>query len=515
MNIVNIRGFAALAICLVSACSAEGVFVTFRHSDPAARKVTLAGEFNEWDKDELAMAKNDTGDWEARLDLEPGIYEYKYVVDGSWDKANKDSRMVRVKKETRPEETKIRVDETSQIRESRPPPTPTPPPVVQRIPKPAASAPMAPAGAKSIPVFDPTPLMAGERPFTFSSRGKSGPSASGANRFPFPQAAAFPAAVPEPQPPAPQDILASEPAEPEEPPVKNQADAESAEEEVTFRYKDPGATSVSLVGDFNGWKAGVSPMEKGRNGVWELTLPLAPGEYGYKIAVNGSTDWKQDPEQPLKKDDGFGGQNSMVRVVAGQSDMQIGDRAGTRSGGQADRAQEALESGVKILSNGMVRFVYVDPDAEQVYLGGSFNGWLPDAWPMMKMSNGVWVATIKLKAGIYTYKYNIGGVWKLDPGNPMTKEGGYGPDSLLEINPPAPAIRKVSVPFTVRADKAKRVTLAGEFNGWDPNGIELRKKSDGWWSTTIDLKPGTYEYKFLADGDWESLSRKPQKIEVK
>ena len=54
-----------------------------------ARKVYLAGSFNEWRNRELPMQKTATG-WQLPLYLAEGTHTYKFVVDGQWhaDKAN-------------------------------------------------------------------------------------------------------------------------------------------------------------------------------------------------------------------------------------------------------------------------------------------------------------------------------------------------------------------------------------------------------------------------------------------
>lgn len=54
-----------------------------------ANQVYLAGSFNDWRPDELAMEKTEEG-WFIPFVLAPGNYEYKFVVDGRWilDPAN-------------------------------------------------------------------------------------------------------------------------------------------------------------------------------------------------------------------------------------------------------------------------------------------------------------------------------------------------------------------------------------------------------------------------------------------
>lgn len=53
---------------------------------PAAgvRKVFLAGTFNVWSAGERRMIKTKDGSFRARMALEPGRHEYKFVVDGEW-----------------------------------------------------------------------------------------------------------------------------------------------------------------------------------------------------------------------------------------------------------------------------------------------------------------------------------------------------------------------------------------------------------------------------------------------
>lgn len=48
-----------------------------------AKCVTLAGGFNQWDPNQNLMRKTSTG-WETQLDLPPGEYPYKFIVDGNW-----------------------------------------------------------------------------------------------------------------------------------------------------------------------------------------------------------------------------------------------------------------------------------------------------------------------------------------------------------------------------------------------------------------------------------------------
>ena len=59
--------------------------VFFCVSAPGARKVYVAGEFNNWRLDASASLERDEGGvWRRSLTLPPGRYQYKYYVDGQW-----------------------------------------------------------------------------------------------------------------------------------------------------------------------------------------------------------------------------------------------------------------------------------------------------------------------------------------------------------------------------------------------------------------------------------------------
>lgn len=48
-----------------------------------ARNVVLTGSFNGWDESYPLMEKV-KGGWAMKIDLDPGYYEYKFIVDGNW-----------------------------------------------------------------------------------------------------------------------------------------------------------------------------------------------------------------------------------------------------------------------------------------------------------------------------------------------------------------------------------------------------------------------------------------------
>ena len=56
----------------------------FEFLDGTARKVCIAGSFNDWRPDATEMVPMGSGKWVRDLALAPGAYEYQLVVDREW-----------------------------------------------------------------------------------------------------------------------------------------------------------------------------------------------------------------------------------------------------------------------------------------------------------------------------------------------------------------------------------------------------------------------------------------------
>jgi chromosome partitioning protein len=61
----------------------KGVIFTYRNS--SANAVQLAGDFNNWVPDKnVETRRAPNGTWEKVVRLGPGVYQYRYFVDGQW-----------------------------------------------------------------------------------------------------------------------------------------------------------------------------------------------------------------------------------------------------------------------------------------------------------------------------------------------------------------------------------------------------------------------------------------------
>jgi len=70
--------------------------ISLTFDSPDAKEVFLAGDFNQWQLNhESKMELSQDGRWIKRLQLQPGCYRYRFVVDGQWrqDPANPSYQM--------------------------------------------------------------------------------------------------------------------------------------------------------------------------------------------------------------------------------------------------------------------------------------------------------------------------------------------------------------------------------------------------------------------------------------
>ncbi|MGC8990828.1 MAG: glycogen-binding domain-containing protein [Verrucomicrobiia bacterium] len=63
---------------------ASGKKVGLEYRAPDAKSVCVAGTFNNWQTDATPMKPQPDGLWTIELELPPGTYEYRFVVDGVW-----------------------------------------------------------------------------------------------------------------------------------------------------------------------------------------------------------------------------------------------------------------------------------------------------------------------------------------------------------------------------------------------------------------------------------------------
>lgn len=166
---------------------------------------------------------------------------------------------------------------------------------------------------------------------------------------------------------------------------------------LVFRLKGfTNARKVVLAGSFNDWNGNELMMNKTATG-WEIPYILGAGNYEYKFVVDGR--WMPDPANPS-----------------------------TVGSGNFTNSCITFKPNYTFTFSGF-------PDAKNVLVSGSFNGWSKESYRMVKTGNK-WTYPLYLAPGKYTYKFMVDGKWLLDPANELWEENETGTgNSVLWIEP--------------------------------------------------------------------------------
>ena len=57
---------------------------SFTYFAPTAENVLIAGDFTGWEENPISLKKQADGSWRATIPLDPGVHEYRFLVDGKW-----------------------------------------------------------------------------------------------------------------------------------------------------------------------------------------------------------------------------------------------------------------------------------------------------------------------------------------------------------------------------------------------------------------------------------------------
>jgi 1,4-alpha-glucan branching enzyme len=86
-----------------------------------------------------------------------------------------------------------------------------------------------------------------------------------------------------------------------------------------------------------------------------------------------------------------------------------------------------------------VEFKFFRPKASRVHLAGDFNHWHAKQLPMLRTTEGYWMAKIRLPHGEFKFRYCADGEWFTDYAAFGVEPGKFGMDSIVRIAKPRPA----------------------------------------------------------------------------
>ncbi len=315
---------AGSAVAAVTATGGKAP-VTFTYSNPAAKTVHVAGEFNNWlDNDqghvtghaEWQLQNDGAGNWKLTTALAPGKYKFKYVVDGGdkWDvdaskPASADGNSIIEVKASDAGSAVAAVTATGGKV-----------PVTFTYSNPAAKT-VHVGGEFNSWLDNDQGHVTGHAEWQLQNDGAGNwklatALAPGKYKFKYVVDGGDHWEL-DPNKPASTDgnsiieVKASDAAQAAPQPAAAGGTTASGAG-VTFTYADPNAKAVFLAGEFNNWSATANPMQKDATGAWTASVPLKPGRYQYKYVVDGN--WLQDTANPDSVNDGAGNINSVKTV---------------------------------------------------------------------------------------------------------------------------------------------------------------------------------------------------------
>ncbi|CAL2094623.1 hypothetical protein [Tenacibaculum sp. 190524A05c] len=167
------------------------------------------------------------------------------------------------------------------------------------------------------------------------------------------------------------------------------------------------------------------------------------------------------------------------------------------------------------------RLEFDDFDIRNVVVAGNFNSWSRDSWKMTKVNENIYQLRKKLEDFgenfNWEFKFVINNRIWAEPDEKISnitpaKEGDKNYHTYnLKIYDAYPT-ENGNAKFLLKGfRKAQKVVVSGSFNKWNEELFEMKKTNEGW-ELTLQLKPNTYEYRFIIDGHWIEDPHNPNKV---
>lgn len=275
---------------------------------------------------------------------------------------------------------------------------------------------------------------------------------------------------------------------------------------------------VHVAGTFQNpqWQPGDTPLADNGDGTWSVSLEVPPGSHEFKF-LNGN-DWSFAEMVPAACgiDDGNGGYNRVIEVD-----------------GSTDAMSTVCYSSCAACGMTTVRF-RVDMSNEEVssfgvHVAGSFQSWDTGSIELTDPDGDMVYESVQtfdaMDMTSIEYKFINGNTWT-DPNEFIDGEcsDDFGnrvltldsENIVLAADATGAAycygsctacVAPLVVTFTVDMSVVNEVSpdgvhLAGSFQGWDPAGTPLMDNGDGTWSVSLEMPPGSHEFKFINGNDW-------------
>lgn len=284
---------------------------------------------------------------------------------------------------------------------------------------------------------------------------------------------------------------------------------------------------VFVAGSFQGWNSTSSPMIEETPGIYAFTIDVVEGTYAFKF-INGST-WENFTGTCLVND-GSGNFNRSVTVASEAIDQ----------GPVCFNSCSDCDPIINPTETNMITFIVNMSNqvvsAQGVHIAGNFQGWSPSSTEMESIGNGLYSITLELDEWAnLSYKFINGNDWPqqevvpsscgLPDGfggyNRITETGTYditiGPICFGECADCEVIVEPTFVTMLFQVDMSNEtvspqgVHVAGNFQGWNPNGTVMTDLGGGIYELTYQVEANsTVEFKFINGSNWTDQEIVPE-----
>jgi hypothetical protein len=211
----------------------------------------------------------------------------------------------------------------------------------------------------------------------------------------------------------------------------------SAQNNITFSVDMSGQsfTQAYISGSFNGWSGDANALTDLTGGIWEITLPIADGEYEYKFTYDNWTGQDTFTQGDVCTITNYG--NTNRRLVVAGADQTL---ATAPFNGCAESATNPGPHSITINVDmngygGALGTVYINGENHNAQGLGNWCGACGN--DMTDQGAGIWSTTLSLEEFSYQFKFTVDG-WSdqegFNPGDTQTATDGTNTNRYINVD---------------------------------------------------------------------------------
>ncbi|MFN8863385.1 MAG: T9SS type A sorting domain-containing protein [Flavobacteriales bacterium] len=293
---------------------------------------------------------------------------------------------------------------------------------------------------------------------------------------------------------------------------------------VTFQVDMSNQTvspqGVYLTGNFVMWMPAAVALENAGNGIYSATIELLPGDYDFRFA-NG--DQAADQESVPVFCGAENEEEGLVRYI----EVTAGEPLIIPAVCFSECAEcNSTEPTNLITFRVNMSELTVSPNG--VHIAGNFQGWDPAATPLADEGNGIWAVTVEVDEWAnLNFKFINGNAWGSDESVPGScavngnRTFTVGADdivldvvcfgSCLDCGvEPEMVMVLFQVDMSNTTVSPNGVHVAGNFQGWNPNGTVMTELGGGIYEISYPVEANsTIQFRFINGSDWPDSETVP------